>query len=311
MENKIKNPGAVYVPIPGPQATPPELQGGYAPTPPQAIPARGQFAGLHNRNVAPQLKQHKSEYAPLFSLGRVVDESRVKHKDGTPVWQLIVVDPKDAEASTAEGIPVKRVYPKPSAEDTLQRVGADQNQAVSPKPAALLPQPFESVLPPPIDNGDPDLQKGVQVPAHANGDQANPPQVQNIVRTSETEAMEFERAHPLAQQATLKVLERAGFPPSGEVKNPFRSEYWTNYTPTQIQQGQAHLNAAVNKLKSAEGANYLKEILGLSENDWLTQAGNAFAQQTALNQFQLELTKALIEILKSIGNLIAKAASPH
>jgi hypothetical protein len=43
----------------------------------------------------------------------------------------------------------------------------------------------------------------------------------------------------------------------------------------------------------------------------LTQAGNAFAQQTALNQFQLELTKALIEILKSIGNLIAKAASPH
>jgi hypothetical protein len=135
--------------------------------------------------------------------------------------------------------------------------------------------------------------------------------VQNVFETSPAEAEKFENAHPLVRQAALKELDKAGFPPSAEDKNPFHAEYWAKYTPEQVAQGQAHLKETLTKLEGPNGADHLKEILGLSASDWTTQAGSALALGTAMNQFQLELTKALIEILKSIGNLIAKAASPH
>jgi hypothetical protein len=102
-------------------------------------------------------------------------------------------------------------------------------------------------------------------------------------------------------------LEAAGLKQMGDDPDPRNDGYWTTATNEQRAQGRKIIDGTIAELASA-----LNGVGGSSaQNAALATLGNLAAQNTAMLQFQMEMAKAFIEILKSVGNLIAKAASPH
>jgi hypothetical protein len=102
-------------------------------------------------------------------------------------------------------------------------------------------------------------------------------------------------------------LEAAGLPQMGDDPDPRNDGYWTRATNEQRAQGQKIIHDTIAELSSA--------VNGLSgsntQNSLLASLGNWAAQGTAMLQFQMEMAKAFIEILKSVGSMIAHAARPH
>jgi hypothetical protein len=112
------------------------------------------------------------------------------------------------------------------------------------------------------------------------------------------------------QQGAHKALTDAGFH-SGTpgVTNPLDDQYFAGYSRDRLQAAQTLLASTLERLTAEVYERQLQR--NGNQIDGLSTLGGAFAQRTALNNFQLQMIEALNAIMNKVGHLIAEAAKAH
>jgi uncharacterized protein with beta-barrel porin domain len=125
-----------------------------------------------------------------------------------------------------------------------------------------------------------------------------------------TTAAQFEQLPVDVQEGTRRALTDAGFHSgTADVTNPLDDRYFAGYSPERLQAAQTLLASTVQRLSAEVYARQLQS--NGNQIDGLSALGGAFAQHTALNNFQLQMIEALNAIMNKVGHLIAEAAKAH
>jgi len=150
-----------------------------------------------------------------------------------------------------------------------------------------------------------------QVNGPGKSDHPSPGPVRDIVPAAElTTAEHFERLPANVQEGTRRALTDAGFHSgTADVTNPLDDRYFAGYSPERLQAAQTLLASTVQRLSATVYARQLQRTG--NQIDGLSALGGAFAQHTALNNFQLQMIEALNAIMNKVGHLIAEAAKAH